>query len=470
MLLRGVIYAILSTVTLLTITSGAPRQPAFVPHGCSRKHKKQKQKHSTTRQQFQASSYLGSLSTTQQSLRTLYPSITPYHNASIQVSALHTIQYQLYGNPNGLPALFLHGGPGAGCFPNHARFFDPDKYCIVLLNQRGVNKVGKGEFRENTLLDLVGDCEAIRSHLSVPQWAVVLGGSWGSTLALAYAQQHPESVKSMILRGVCMLRPEEVNWLLGNSGVAMLDPDGYQEFCQAVNAIVTDDTNVVVEKYYHKLLSNDPVQRLEAAKGWMKWEMRVSSIHNEEKDASAPVLVGHWGLWEYQDAAGKKWIQDDQLPSPAILLEQLKRSVPDSQRLYQANMLPIQEVSPMVINSSSSSIAKEEYATFIPSQAMLTCFYSVNYDYCLNHIDLMCNARMAKVRSIPTIAIHGGLDTTCPVNNALDLSKVWPELELRLCSKAGHSMYDAAITNELIHATDRLAQLWETFSTKGVFE
>ena len=413
-------------------------------------------KWTSRRRQLHTSSYLDSLST-QQTLRTLYPSIQPYANDSIQVSSLHTLQYQIYGNPDGLPALFLHGGPGAGCYPNHARFFDPDKYCIVLLNQRGANDIGRGEFLENTLLDLVGDCEMLRKDLHVPAWSVVLGGSWGTTLALAYAQEHPDRIKSLILRAVCLLRPEEVNWLTGKDGVATFDPEGYRAFCQAVNA--TSESNVL-EGYYRRLLSNDPVQRLEAAKGWMTWEMRVSSIRRDEKDGQAPVLVGKWGSWEYQDGEGKEILQDDML-SPRMQLEHLKRTVPDRQRHYQASMLPtVQDFSPMSTTTSNAT-NDNDLRRFIPSQAILTCFYSVNHDFCLNHIDLLSQDRMANVLSIPTIAIHGGLDMICPINNALDLLEAWPGLELRVCTKAGHSMYEDAITNELIQATDRFAKLRE---------
>jgi pimeloyl-ACP methyl ester carboxylesterase len=415
----------------------------------------------SSQQQLHTSSYLDSLAT-QQKLRTLYPSTEPIKEDSIQVSSLHTLKYQVYGNPDGLPALFLHGGPGAGCFPNHARFFDPDKYCIVLLNQRGANEIGKGETRENTLLDLVNDCEVLRQHLNMSAWSVLLGGSWGTTLALAYAQEHPDRIKSMILRGICLLRPKEVNWLLGQDGVATLDPTGFQDFCHAINAT---SSKHVLEQYYHRLFSDNSLQRLEAAKGWMKWEMRVSLLQQDEKDSKAPVLVGRRGLWEYQDGSGKDWIHDT-LEPPTILLKHLQRNVPDRFRYTQETVLPIQAVP---VLPSIRNMSLEESAKFVPCQAMLTCFYSVNHDYCLNHIDLLSSDRMMKVQSIPSIAIHGGLDTICPVNNAMDLCQAWPGLEVRVCTKAGHSMYDDAITNELIHATDRLAKLWEVSAT-GIFE
>ena len=453
----ALVVRILSSVL---ISCSANLRAAFISH------RRPSKAPISRRLQVQTSTDLDS-SSTQPTLRTLYPSIEPYRNGSMKVSPLHTLQHQIYGNPDGLPALFLHGGPGAGCFPNHARFFDPDKYCIVLVNQRGTNEVGRGIIQENTLLDLVDDCEVLRSHLNVSAWSVVLGGSWGTTLALAYAQEYPDSIKSMILRGVCLLRPREVNWLLGNDGVAKLDPAGFQAFCQAVNA--TNETNVL-EEYYHKLLSNDPIQRLNAARGWMKWEMRVSSLQANETDATAPVLVRQRGSWKYQDGAGNEWSKEGTI-MPTLLLERLKRTVPERERFYQAAMLPVHKVAPLdplVSSMTISNMTMEDAAKFIPSQAMLTCFYSVNHDYCMNHVDLLSIDRMIKLQSIPTIAIHGGFDNICPVNNALDLSEAWPGLEVRLCTKARHSMYDAAITNELIQATDRLAKLWET-PPDGIF-
>ena len=152
-------------------------------------------------------------------LRGLYPPSTAYINGTIAVDEIHTLYYELHGrggekerDPNNSKetpirnALFLHGGPGAGCFPNHARFFDPKKYRVVLFDQRGAGRsTPRGEIRQNTLLDIIYDCERLRFHLGIPRWDVVLGGSWDATVAVAYAQEFPNSLCSVVLRGVCLM-------------------------------------------------------------------------------------------------------------------------------------------------------------------------------------------------------------------------------------------------------------------------
>jgi proline iminopeptidase len=152
-------------------------------------------------------------------LRLLYPPSEAYTNGRIQVDSIHNLYYEVHGmrdnsSEPSLNALFLHGGPGAGCFPNHARFFDPERYRIVLLDQRGSGKSHiRGDARNNTLAHLVDDCETLRLELGISRWDVVLGGSWGATLAIGYAQSYPDAVGGIILRGVCLLRTREVDYL-----------------------------------------------------------------------------------------------------------------------------------------------------------------------------------------------------------------------------------------------------------------
>ena len=146
------------------------------------------------------------------SRRALYPEIEPYSTGTLQVSSLHRIYYEESGNPNGKPVVFLHGGPGGGTEPKQRRFFDPDAYRIVLFDQRGCGRsTPHAELRENTTWDLVADIERLRTHLQVERWQV-FGGSWGSTLALAYAETHPERVTELVLRGIFMLRRWELEW------------------------------------------------------------------------------------------------------------------------------------------------------------------------------------------------------------------------------------------------------------------
>ena len=145
--------------------------------------------------------------------QTLYPSIDPYFEGFLEVSNGHQVHYELCGNPTGLPAIFVHGGPGAGCDPKARQFFDPESYMIVLFDQRGCGKSTPFACLEsNTTWDLVSDMELIRAAVKAEGW-VVFGGSWGSTLALTYAEAHPTRVKALVLRGLCMLRKQELRWL-----------------------------------------------------------------------------------------------------------------------------------------------------------------------------------------------------------------------------------------------------------------
>ena len=144
-------------------------------------------------------------------------------------SDIHTIYWEESGNPQGKPVVVLHGGPGAGCFTRHSGFFDPSHYKIVLFDQRGCGKsTPRGELQDNDTPNLVADCEALRQHLDIEQWKVVLGGSWGVTLALSLALAHPSRVGSLVLRAVCLMRSSEILWLFGGTGVARLQPTGLE--------------------------------------------------------------------------------------------------------------------------------------------------------------------------------------------------------------------------------------------------
>jgi proline iminopeptidase len=397
-------------------------------------------------------------------LRTLYPSVAPYRNGTIAVDDTHTLFYQEYGqepsNKKALTALFLHGGPGAGCSPNHARFMDPSKYRIILLDQRGSGQsTPLGEVQKNTLLYLVQDCETIRKELEIDRWDLVLGGSWGSTLALAYAQEYPQSVRSLVLRGVCLLRPCEVDWLTSNKGgSASLDPKGWKEFSSAVGVELKEGNDrAVLHAYYDRLLGDDPVARIEAARSWMRWEMQVSSsargyARNDENPSQHPILVWepNGGQWSCQDNNGMKmhnvlWHESHMLRRGVSLARGPLQTV--------SNVRP---VSPVPVEQSRD-VTVEEAARYIPAQPMLTCFYSANDRYAMDNLDLLCKERLSRVRSIPCIAVQGGKDTICPPDTALDLRANWPEMELRIPKGSGHSMYDPAITNELVQATDRIA-------------
>jgi proline iminopeptidase len=398
-------------------------------------------------------------------LRTLYPALAPYRNGTIAVDEMHTLFYQEYGqepsNKNALTGLFLHGGPGAGCSPNHARFMDASKYRIVLLDQRGSGQsTPLGEVQKNTLLHLVQDCETLRKELGIDRWDLLLGGSWGSTLALAYAQEFPHSVRSLVLRGVCLLRTCEVDWLTSSKGgAASLDPQGWKDFSNAVGVELEEGNDrAVLHAHYDRLLGDDPVARIKAARSWMRWEMRVFSLarRHEQKDENPPqypVLV--WepneGQWSCQDNNGVRihdvsWHESHMLRRGVSLASAPLDTVTSVRPVSPAPVEPSKDVTP------------EDAAKYIPAQPTLTCFYSVNDRYSTDNIDLLSKERMERVRNIPCIAVQGGKDTICPPDTALDLHANWPQMELRIPKGSGHSMYDPAITNELVRATDRIAK------------
>ncbi len=199
----------------------------------------------------------------------LYPSITPRESGHLDVGSGHSIYWETCGNPQGKPALFLHGGPGGGCFADHRRLFDPARYHIVLFDQRGC---GRSRFVErcaaNTTQDLVDDIERLRLMLGVAQWGVVLGGSWGATLALRYAQLHRAKVAALILRGVFSGRRSEVDWLY-RFGASQLFPERWRLFQGAVEPSRRGDLLAA----YHDMLWNGPeADRIAAARAWCAWE------------------------------------------------------------------------------------------------------------------------------------------------------------------------------------------------------
>lgn len=211
---------------------------------------------------------------TQQGRRGLYPEIEPFDEGFLKVSALHTLYYEQSGNPAGKPVVFLHGGPGAGSSPKARRFFDPQHYRIVLFDQRGCgNSTPHAELDGNTTWDLVADIERLREHLAIQRWQV-FGGSWGSTLALAYAQAHSSRVTELVLRGIFLLRRWELEWFY-QKGCDALYPDAWEPY---LNAIAEGERGDLISAYYRRLTSTDPATRLAAAKAWSVWEGSTSYL------------------------------------------------------------------------------------------------------------------------------------------------------------------------------------------------
>ena len=207
-------------------------------------------------------------------MRELYPAIEPYHSGFVQVSDIHTIYYEEAGNPQGKPIVFLHGGPGGGIEPLYRQYFDPALWRIVLFDQRGAGKsTPYADLRENTTWDLVEDIEKLRRHLGLDTWAV-FGGSWGSTLALAYSETYHERCTGLILRGIFMLRKKELLWYY-QEGSSFIFPDAWEEYVKPIPAAERGD---MIAAYYKRLTSADPHVRLQAARAWSIWEGSTSKL------------------------------------------------------------------------------------------------------------------------------------------------------------------------------------------------
>lgn len=203
----------------------------------------------------------------------LYPECLPYSQALIPVSSTHTIYVEECGNPHGVPVIFLHGGPGSGCNPVQRRFFDPDHYRVILFDQRGCGRSQPaGETDQNTTQDLVADIESIRHHLQINRWHV-FGGSWGSTLALAYANSHPTPVISLTLRGIFLSRQHEINWFLGQ--VALFFPEAWQTLLAAVPASQREN---VLDYYASLVFHEDTSISIPAAIRWNAFEASIMSL------------------------------------------------------------------------------------------------------------------------------------------------------------------------------------------------
>ena len=218
-------------------------------------------------------------------MRTFYPPIEPYDTGMLPVSDVHTLYYEQCGNPDGLPVVFLHGGPGGGIIPNYRRFFDPAAYRIVLFDQRGSGRsTPHAELEENTTWHLVADIERLREHLGIDAW-VVFGGSWGSTLSLAYSQTHPDRALALVLRGIFLCRKKEIRWFY-QEGASAIFPDVWEEY---VRVIPEEERGDFLSAYYRRLTSDDEAVRLEAARAWSIWEGATSKLYPD------PDLIEHFG-------------------------------------------------------------------------------------------------------------------------------------------------------------------------------
>jgi proline iminopeptidase len=207
-------------------------------------------------------------------MRDLYPEITPFDTRRLAVQPPHELYLEQCGSPEGIPALFLHGGPGSGCESYHRRFFDPRRYRIVLFDQRGCGRsTPHAELAHNDTQALIADIELIRGQLGIDRW-LVFGGSWGSTLALAYAQAHPDRVSALVLRGVFLCREQEIRWFY-QDGAGRVFPDYWQDY---LAPIPPEERHDMLAAYHRRLTGDNELARLAAAKAWSLWEGRCASL------------------------------------------------------------------------------------------------------------------------------------------------------------------------------------------------
>eukprot|EP00986_Skeletonema_menzelii_P004029 scaffold1321_cov154-Skeletonema_menzelii.AAC.16 len=489
----------------------------------------------------------------------------------------NTHDYSEPRQQKGLVGLVLHGGPGAACFPKHTQFFSPDLYeYVVLLDQRGCGKsTPLGEVKFNRLELLVNDVEMLRQHLIeeslIDKWAdgevdeneqvmqktkqrnhhpwdVILGGSWGCTLAMAYAFTHPKSVKAMVLRGVCLFREKEIDWLFGNppstsavtprtvgktsnlrdliaggsspimttpsastatldeierqSVAAQLFTEQWKEFSSGVEHIENNKRSVL-HSYYHRLLGTDANSRYKAMRSWFRWEMGIYGNgfkKSEESNDENRLLVWDPSVssWVFEDARvyDQKSVDsisvDNSSSDYGEILRSLRRFSTSSSSHVSSNTdeyivepLPIEEATTESKVDINVTINGQSFdpSTYVPAQAMLTCYYSVNDEYCIHPYNSFLSINPPPSITLsswyssklppssssesydssissdfplpPTIAIQGGNDAICPADTALDLHHVWQQLELRIALESGHSMYDPVIAGEIVKSLER---------------
>lgn len=310
-------------------------------------------------------------------MRSLYPEIEPFDSGMLAVDDRHTLYYEQCGNPQGKPVVMLHGGPGAGCGAKMRRFHDPAHYRIVLFDQRGSGRsTPHADLVGNDTWSLVADIEKLRLHLGIERWQV-FGGSWGSTLALAYAETHPQQVSELVLRGIFMLRRWELEWFY-QEGCSRLFPDAWEHYLAAIPEVERGD---LISAYYRRLTSPDEATRLAAARSWSVWEAATSLLLQD-----ADFISGH------------------------------------------------------------------EDPHFALSFARIENHYFVNGGFFEVEDQLLRDAH--RLRGIPGAIVHGRYDVVCPLQNAWDLHKVWPQAKLVITPGSGHSAFEPENTAALVEATD----------------
>ncbi|HEX5238139.1 MAG TPA: prolyl aminopeptidase [Sphingomicrobium sp.] len=257
-----------------------------------------------------------------QSRRTLYPEIEPYQTGMLDVGDGYRLYWELSGNPDGKPVVFLHGGPGGGSSPDHRRQFNPEKYKILVFDQRGCGKsTPYAALDHNTTWDLVEDIEKLRTEVSkVEKWQV-FGGSWGSTLSITYAETHPERVTELVLRGIFLFEQYEIDWMYKPGGASQIYPGQFEEFIGLIPEAERDD---LVEAYRKRLTSSDKDEQLRAAKAWSKWEGEIVTLLPSPSTIdhfTAPDVAVAVARIENHYMANHGWLEEGQLLKNATKLK-----------------------------------------------------------------------------------------------------------------------------------------------------
>lgn len=209
-----------------------------------------------------------------------YPQIEPFHHFFLQTGSTHSVYVEESGNPDGIPVIFLHGGPCSGTKPGHRCFFNPEKYHIILMDQRGCGQsLPYGEVNQNTTQDLIDDMERIRKQLNIEKW-MLYGGSWGSTLTLLYAQQHTDKVSAMVIRGVFLARKQDVDWFT-KEGAGLLYPEKWEQLVASVHG---GESSEMMRKLYDAVFDGDEVTKRRVTKAWMDWGGQVALMDDYQED------------------------------------------------------------------------------------------------------------------------------------------------------------------------------------------
>jgi proline iminopeptidase len=231
-------------------------------------------------------------------LNDFYPEIAPFNDFFLGVDDHHQVYVEQCGNPSGQPVLFVHGGPGGGCSTSDRRFFDPQRYHIILFDQRGCGRsLPHGSLEKNETAFLIDDIEKIREHLSIVKWHV-FGGSWGSTLSLVYAQKHPEKVTSLVLRGIFLGREVDTNWTFSGGGATRIFPDYWQEY---LDVLPGAEAQANTQAAYQMLIGDDKVLAQKVATAWSLWEIRCCTLTPVQDFVEAATNEHHaWTLARHE--------------------------------------------------------------------------------------------------------------------------------------------------------------------------